>query len=169
MPNNINGTLTRGIRGPLPDYWGRAAQLPFKAVPLPEPRESPTRLLSPVERATVQITAPQLGDVPPGNSILHEAATRLSVYQWRRVLPYASGHYIATALQSVFWPSRPGKHARRGWVLLAAIDAADLGVEVWISGEPLHLWGDFRRMRLHERLDEISPSRTSPLGRDGAR
>jgi hypothetical protein len=136
-------------------------------VKLPEPDESPTRLLSPIERATIKITAPELREIPPGNSILHEAVTRLAVYQMRHVLPYASGHYIAAALQRLAWPAHPGKHARRGWTLLAAIDAADLGAEIWISGEPLQLWGDFRRMRLHERLDElsrvgVSPCRSSP-------
>lgn len=156
---DVNGTASLGVRGPLPDYWEQASAFPFAEVDLPEPHECPTRLLSAVERATVQIVAPELSDLPPGNSILHEAVARLSVYRLRKVLPYASGHFIADALQRVFWPAHPGKHARRGWSLLAALDAADLGAEIWISGEPLELWGDFRRMRLRDRLGELEAAR----------
>lgn len=152
---DVNGTASVGVRGPLPDYWEQASSLPFTGVELPEPGECPTRLLSAVERATVQIIAPSYIDLPPGNSMLHEAVARLSVYRDRNVLPYASGHFIADALQRVFWPAHPGKHARRGWTLLAAIDAADLGAEIWTSAQPLTLWGSFRRMRLRDRLAEL--------------
>jgi hypothetical protein len=143
------------LSGPMPDYWERAASLPFEKVQLLEPRDSPTRFLSRLERATLSCSALPLAEIPIGNSILHEAATRLAVYRSRGSLKYMSGHKVADTLQYVFWPAHPSRHARRGWTLLHALDAADLGIEIVISSEPLEPGGVFRRMRLHERLAEL--------------
>jgi hypothetical protein len=157
---SINATLS----GPMPDYWERAASLPYEKVKLLEPQQSPTRHLSVVERATLKCVAPSLPDVPSGNSVLHEVATRLSAYRRRGALEYMSGQHIADLLQYLYWPEHPSRNSRRGWTLLHALDEANLGVEVWISAEPLERHGGFRRMRLHERLAELQ-TRGIPHGR----
>jgi hypothetical protein len=138
------------------DYWDATSALPRQIITLDEPSESRTIRLSPVERATVHCVVERPADVLDGNSLLHEAAYRLFLLQERGGLPYMSGHAIADLLNYVFWPAHPSKLARRGWVLLAALDAADL-VRVTLSAEPLpSAPRSFRRMRLHERLDELS-------------
>lgn len=154
-----NATLT----GPLPDYFGRAAQMPYEEVHLPEPSESPTRYLSPIERATVKVQL--VGPLPSGRSILAEAALRMALFESRGVLEHMSGHYLAQTLHYTFFSVHPVavRQARKGWVLLAALDAANLGVEVWTSAEPLSPFGAFRRIRLHERLSELD--RSTPRAR----
>lgn len=149
-------SLNTTASGPLPNFWERAAALPYEQVKLPPPRHCLTRHLSPIERATVKCSAPLPDDVQIGNSILHEAALRLAIFQKREILQYMSGSYIADAFQRVFWKEHPSRHARRGWSLLAELDRADIGVEVWISGEPLEdPYQPFRRMRLSERITEL--------------
>jgi hypothetical protein len=135
--------------------------LPWQRVQLDEPQQSPTRWLSPVERATVSCAIHDPEEVVAGRSILHEAAHRLLRFQERGVLHHMSGHYVADYLNYSFWPA-PSKLARRGWVLLAALDTADL-VRVTLSAEPLPTdpAQGFRRMRLSERLDELSLQRES--------
>ncbi|WP_133161174.1 hypothetical protein [Microterricola pindariensis] len=155
-------TFNLNSPGTLPAYWDASATLPFQQVEIPSPLHSPTRWLSPTERATVKISAPTPDEVRPGFSILHEAAVRLSTFQTRGILPYASGHWVADALQRVFWSSHPGRHARRGWSLLAVLDESELGVEIWISGETLDPAGPFRRMRLRARIAELE---TAPFRR----
>jgi len=144
------------VVGPLPDYFERACTLPFERVDLPSPHRSPTRLLSQVERATIRVSAPDVEDVPPGNSVMHEATLRLAIFKERDLLEYFSGAYIAATLQRLFWGAHPSIHAHRGWALLAELDRRDL-VEVWLSAEPidLDLRDHFRRMRLRERLREL--------------
>ena len=148
---------SHGIRGALPDYWERAARLPLQPVDLPEPADSPTRLLSPIERATVRVEVPKFPDAPRG--MPGEALFRLSLFEVRGLLPYMSGHDIAKQLHYVFFSTHPVslRYARRGWVLLAALDAADIGAVITLSAEalpddPRH---QFRRMRMHTRLDEL--------------
>jgi len=141
------------------DYLERAAWLPYGKVTLDEPKDSLTRFLSPVERGTIRVEAPLHTELVLGNSLLHYAAYRLSLLESKGILQYASGFYVAQSFQYVFYGGHPMamRLAKRGWVLLAALDSADLGIKVWTSAEPVpeepyH----FRRMRLHERLDELS-------------
>jgi hypothetical protein len=129
-------------------------------VTLPEPRDCPTRWLSPVERATVRVKAPSLAEVVLMPSIVGQAAARLAAFQDRGVLEYFSGQYVATLLHQVFYSWHPVAYrkAKRGWTLLAEIDSSSTGIVVWTSAEPLpdDPAQRFRRMRLHERLDELA-------------
>jgi hypothetical protein len=94
------------------------------------------------------------------NSVLGEAAVRLWVLQVRGLLPYLSGHYVAQHLQFAFYGSHPAgqRLAKRGWVMLGALDAADVGVEVSLSAEPAEGSSHFRRMRMNSRLLELEAS-----------
>ena len=141
----------------LPDFWVATGALPRQRVQLDEPRHSPTTYLGAVERATIRAEVVHPENTVAANSILHEGAFRLLLFQEREVLQYMSGHYIADHLNYVFWAAHPAKLARRGWILLAALDAADL-VQVTLSAEPLpdDPAQRFRRMRLSERLVEIN-------------
>ncbi|MFJ8893559.1 hypothetical protein ACIRCZ_03140 [Leifsonia sp. NPDC102414] len=152
---NATPTAQSGVR--LPDRLSALAAKPRERIRLPEPRACPTRFLSPVERATVQVTFDSDHTFP--NNVLGEAAIRLWILELRGLLPHLSGHYVAQSLQYVFYGSHPSGHrlARRGWVMLGALDAADIGVEVWISAEPTDdAPRHFRRMRMHTRLAELS-------------
>jgi len=94
-------------------------------------------------------------DLPLGNSVLHEIAVRLSGYEQRNILKYMSGYGLAGLLQYIYHPASRGRWSRRGWIMLAALDAADIGAEVYIDAEPLPGSRHSRKMRLSARLAEI--------------
>jgi hypothetical protein len=163
--NEIKATALTGAGDgavTLQDVLQLLHRLPWERVELPEPRECPTRFLSQVERATIKVISPSLANVILTPSILGRAAARLAAFQDKGLLQYMSGHYIATHLHYVFYSIHPValRKARRGWSLLAAVDRANTGIQVWTSAEPLpdDPRQHFRRMRLHERLDELEMS-----------
>jgi len=129
----------------LPDYWAEIADLPRTEVQLFGPRDTPTRKMTAVERATVRVT---LDDGwTPGKSIVHEAALRMTIWDERGLLDYMSGQYIAHELQRVFWYPHPSSRAHRGWDLMRAVDAADVGVEITFS-TLTHSSDRYERVRL---------------------
>lgn len=139
----------------LAEYRERAGRLPFVKVELPEPAESLTRLLSPVERATIRIEVLPYEQLPVQNSVLSEIAVRLAGFQQRGSLDRMSGYGLAEWLRFLYWPSWRSRKAHRGWILLAALDAADTGAAVYIDAEPLPGSRYWRKMRLSERLAEL--------------
>jgi hypothetical protein len=155
-PNAVagNGKVT------LQDVLEMLHTVPWERVILPEPRICQTRFLSQVERASIKVISPSLANVVLRPSILGQAAARLAALQDRGVLEYLSGHFVATHLHYAFFSTHPRalRKARRGWSLLAAVDRANTGIQVWTSAEPLpdDPGQHFRRMRLHERLDELA-------------
>lgn len=150
---------TFGPAAALSDYRERASRLPFLKVELPEPADSLTMYLSPVERATVRVEVLPYAQLPVENSILAEIAVRLSGFDQRGSLDRMSGHGLAEWLRYLYWPSWRSRKAHRGWILLAALDAADLGAEVYIDGEPKPGSRYWRKMRLSARLAEIEDAR----------
>lgn len=145
----------------LPDYWDRNHREPFTPTLLPALSESAARRLSLVERATVRVTALSPEAVPRGRSVLLEAAYRVALFRLRGELPYMSGTRLAEYLETVFWGSHPSPYAVRGWELLGAMDREGYG-EVWLQAEPsVTAPNRFRPMRLHARLDELTPANAS--------
>ncbi len=144
------------FKRPLPDYWLAARRLPFQETELPHPRDSLTQYLSPVERATIDVALDPLQDLLIVNSILGETLLRLVLFERRGTLKYMSGQYLAGVLHDVFHGAHPSRLAKRGWVLMAALDEADIGVQIRLSGEPLDGGTSFRRMRMTDRLEEIA-------------
>lgn len=146
----------------LPDYWDRNHREPYSRTRLPALDESVARRLSLVERATVRVAALTPEAVPPGRSVLLEAAYRLALFRLRGDLPYMSGTRLAEYLETVFWGSHPSPYAVRGWELLAAMDRSGYG-EVWLHAEPsLTAPYRFRPMRLHQRVAELEGCRLTP-------
>jgi hypothetical protein len=75
-----------------------------------------------------------------------------------------SGHQIASHLHYILRSINPIalRYARFGWSVLAAMDAADLGVQVYMDTEPAP--DDpirFRRMRHSARVAELDHSHPS--------
>lgn len=140
----------------LPDYWDRNRREPFTPTVLPSLDATVTRRLSLVERATVRVTALTPDAVPAGRSILLESSFRLALLRLRGELPYMSGTRLAEMLELVFFGSHKSPYASRGWEILGALDAGALA-EVWISAEPVPTDPNrFRRIRLAERLEELT-------------
>jgi hypothetical protein len=148
--NALNATPAKT----LPEYWERATTLPHQCTTLYPPDRSPVRGLSPVERATVRVVAPEVENIPEGASLLHEATFRIALFQQRGLLASMSGHRLAVLFQSVMYPEITGRHARRGWELLRALDASDL-VQIWLAAEPLPGQRKRRRMRMGDRITEL--------------
>jgi hypothetical protein len=113
--------------------------------------------LSSAEKATVRVTAPPLSELPLRNSLVGEAAARLCSYGDTGELQHVSGHRLARWLNYTFNAHPMAlRYARKGWGLLALVDAADLGVQIHISGEPQpDRPSHFRPIRLRERVAEF--------------
>lgn len=160
----MNATLP----GPLPDYWRQADDYPHHKVQLLSSSQTPTRLLTPTERATVRIeNVPTVLDCPQGFSLLVEASCRLAIWQSKGILPYASGQWVATSLQHAMLDAHPRglRYAWKGWDLLRQLDASDIGPEVWLSAEPDgDPFGPFRRVRLSARCEELMLESASQRG-----
>ncbi|GGR28909.1 hypothetical protein ACFOE1_05190 [Agromyces mediolanus] len=160
--NTINATSVP-IRGALPDYWGSAADYPHQPIDL-APWEVGARAMTPLERATIRIIAPDLAHCPGGSSLVHEAVVRLAIWKRSNQLSH-SGTWIARSLQRAMLSVHPNglRSAHKGFALLAAVDAAELGVEVWTTFAPEGVRGPFS----HVRLGALCASRT--LGTDSER
>lgn len=161
-----SSTLTLELASPLADWHESNIDNTPSPVSMLEPADTPMRLLSPVELATLRVQAAMLPDLTPPYSILGEAAVRLRVYASRGVLEHFSGDYIARCLQAQFWVH--SHHSRRPWRGFEMLRTLDLhseqtGVEVHVCGEPLQRWGSFRRLRLHERIAELTDDRPEVL------
>lgn len=151
MPTTLNPTS----EATLPDLWEQIRALkPVKLTPV---SESPTRLLSAVERATIRVRIEESTDFLAEHSILGEAALRLAIFQRRGILPHASGQFLAESLQRVLGNAHPRalRRAHEGWEILYALDGAELGVEVYTSAEPLPGSRNHRQMRLRKRCLEL--------------
>lgn len=145
----------------LPDFWVSASRRGPKNVDIP--REVLTRVLSPIERATVEveIRSSEL-DFFAEPSVLGEALLRLAILDNRGHLRYASGQSLARTLQRTVGRSTHPialRYAHEGWALLHALDKADIGAVVTLSAEPLPRSNHHRRMRLHERIWELASGR----------
>lgn len=145
---------------PLAAYWEQAEHQPMQEVHLDYSRRSPVRRLSMLERATARVSARSILDCSQGFSLLHEAALRLAIFESRHILQHASASWVARTLQSVLGNAHPValKSAWQGWSILAALDQADLGVEVWLSREPDDPFGPWTRVRLGARCEELTLS-----------
>ncbi|MGV8881133.1 MAG: hypothetical protein ACOH19_03185 [Rhodoglobus sp.] len=93
-----------------------------------------------------------------GNGLLFDLSARLHIMHVRGVLDYMSGQSIADTLQSVYRSQHPSRFSYWGWDLLRALDASDLGFEVWLSAVSD---GDdfYTRMRMSDRLDQLARSK----------
>lgn len=132
-------------------YYDLARTVPYEQVDLLPPRRTPTRWLSPVERATVRVSV--VGSIPLGRSLLHNVATRFAIMQELGTLQHMAGEHLARQLTLIHWPSGSVRTALRGWELLRAADESSIPVEVWLS--TLGLDGYYGRMRLHERAKQL--------------
>ncbi|QEO15612.1 hypothetical protein FLP10_15130 [Agromyces intestinalis] len=149
------------VPGTIPAYFARADVRKMEEVQLDYSHGSPVRRLSMLERATARVSARSVLDCPQGYSLLHEAALRLAVFESRHILEHASASWVARTLQSVLGNAHPValRNAWQGWAILAALDRADLGVEVWLSREPDDPFGPWTRVRLSARCDELGAPR----------
>lgn len=153
--NTINATSVP-IRGVLPDYWGAAAELAHQPIDLSR-WEAGVRTLTALERATVRVVAPDLADCPAGFSLAHEAVVRMAIF--KRTHPHCvNGTWMARSLQRSMFGIHPVslRMAYKGWALLAAVDAAGLGAEVWTTVAPSDIRAPFMSIRLSARLVELS-------------
>jgi hypothetical protein len=142
------------------DWTLAAARLPREPTP---PLPDVYRRLSQVERATIRVCAPALASLTLHNSLIGEGAARLCAYGDSGVLQFASGHQLARSLQYMFnLHPMALRQSRKGWSLLALVDAADIGVEIYTSAEPtLDNPTRFRHLRLSARVAELDHSRPS--------
>jgi len=143
----------------LPSFWALQANTPQREVQLPSNRARLVSRLSTMEVATVRCVVPSLNDVPPGFSRLSRAAAFLAVWQSRGLLPYLSGYALSKELTGALFTYHPFRGHRRGLEVLADLDVAGLGVEVWCSTLRPDPRGGYRyeRVRLNERLRELDP------------
>lgn len=143
----------------LPSFWAAMAQTPqAKLQPMPSNRARLVTRLTDMEVATIRCVVPSLADVPPGFSRLSRAAAFLAMWAGRGTLQYMSGYYIARELTGALFTLHPFRGTRRGLEVLADLDAADLGVEVWcctLRPDPPGL-DRYVRVRLSERLSELA-------------
>ncbi len=129
-----------------------------KVQPLPSDRARLVSRLTQIEIATIRCVVPKLADVPPGFSRLSRAAAFLAAWEGRGVLQYMSGYHVARELTGALFSLHPFRGTRRGLEVLADLDAANLGVEVWCSTLRPDRPGLDRyvRVRLSERLHELA-------------
>jgi hypothetical protein len=143
----------------LPSFWAAMAQAPQAELhPLPSDRAQLVSRLTTMEVATLRCHVPSLADVPPGFSTLSRAAAFLAMWESRGVLQYMSGYYLARELTGAMFTLHPFRGTRRGLQILADLDAADFGVEVYCSTlrpRPPGL-DRYIRIRLADRLDELA-------------
>ena len=139
----------------IPDYREQNLHEPYIRTDVPSLKDIATRRLSDVERATVRVKALPTGAVPPGRSVLLESAARLAIFGLRGHLEYLSGARLAKSLEIVYF-TYPSRDSARGYWLLSEIDRLGYG-QVWVDAEPSpdHPMRH-RRMRLHERVDELA-------------
>lgn len=154
---------TRGALAPdpddglrtMPEFWDAVRTLPREHWAPPSLGTSPLLGMSVIERATTRIQPSDPGELPLGNSVIHEAAFRLIVAHRLGWLFSSSARRVAHYLETVFWGSYPSRTAERGWELLAAVDERGLAT-VTLAAEPnVSDRPRFRPMRLHERRAEL--------------
>lgn len=141
-------------------HWERALEGSAEPEWKPDPVNTPMRLLSPVEFASlrVRLRCDAQDLQPTSHGPVTDAALRVGL--WEAMGKRFSGYKLAQELQHFF--SSRGLVALepwRGWDMLRAIDAtADLhGVELWLDAEAIEPdWNRFREMRLSERLAEVT-------------
>lgn len=142
----------------LADFWESVTRMRW--VELAPPGETLTRALSTVERATISVEIRKFDiDFFAEPSILGEALLRLAILDNRGLLRYASGQYLARTLQRTLGRNAHPmslRYAHEGWELLHALDRADIGAVVTLSAEPSPGTMHHRRMRLRERVGELS-------------
>lgn len=143
----------------LPSFWAAMANAPrTKLHPMPSDRARLVTALTPMEVTTIRCIVPKLSAVPPGFSTLSRAAAFLAAWEGRGTLEYMSGYYVSRELTGAMFTLHPFRGHRRGLEILADLDAANLGVEVWCSTLRPNPPGldRYERVRLSERLDELS-------------
>lgn len=141
----------------LPSFWGAMANAPqTKLQPMPSDRARIVNRLTPMEVATIRCVVPSLASVHPGFSRLSRAAAFLAAWEGRGILQYMSGYYVARELTGALFTMHPFRGHRRGLEVLADLDAANFGVEVWCSTlrpGPRGL-DRYERVRLASLLDQ---------------
>ncbi len=111
-----------------------------------------------MEIATIRCVVPSLANLHPGFSRLSRAAAFLAAWEGRGILQYMSGYYLARELTGALFSMHPFRGHRRGLEVLADLDAASLGVEVWCSTlrPQRHGLDRYERVRLTDRLTELA-------------
>jgi len=156
--SSITKSPPSGVINDLPSFWSSMASTTQPKLQLPSDRARLVTQMTEMEVATLRCFVPELADVPPGHSTLSRAAAFLAVWNERGILRYMSGHYLARAVSGALFSLNPFRSARRGLEVLADLDGADLGVEVYCSTlrpDPPGL-DRYARIRLSDRLDELS-------------
>jgi hypothetical protein len=157
--STFNKYAPSGMINDLPSFWAAMANAPqAKLQPLPSDRARLVTRLTDMEVATIRCVVPKLSEVPPGFSRLSRAAAFLAAWEGRGQLKYMSGYYLARELTGAMFTLHPFRGHRRGLEVLADLDGANLGVEVWCSTlrpDPPGL-DRYERVRLSERLREIA-------------
>jgi hypothetical protein len=141
----------------LPSFWSAMAHSAQTEVQLPSDRARLVSRLTQMEVATIRVHVPPLAEVPPGYSTLSRAAAFLAAWDGRGVLQYMSGYYLARELSGAMFSLNPFRSARRGLEVLADLDSADLGVDVYLSTlrpDPPRI-DRYARVRLSRRLGEL--------------
>jgi len=159
----INSTATQARAA----YEEEAVWLPWQKTTILDPKVSPTRFLLPIEKSTTKVAIPDVGDLPVGHSLLHQAALRLSVLQGRGLLQYMSGWTIAIDLQDVIYPAHWHKYGRRGWAVLHALDESGLAEVTLSTVDDDDRYGRYKRVRMAEFLAECETDRLDTYGRFG--
>jgi hypothetical protein len=117
--------------------------------------------LTQVERATVRIVAPPVESITVAErGVPIEAAIRLAI--WHERNPLLSGNQLARNLQTFFHPyAHAARIPWRGWDLLWQIDFhSELhSVELWLSSDDPTAFRKYRKVRLCERISEITTAR----------
>jgi hypothetical protein len=143
----------------LPSFWSAMANTKQPTLQLPSDWARLVTRLTQMEVATLRCFVPDLADVPPGYSTLSRAAAFLAMWNQRGILRYMSGYYLARELTGAMFTLNPFRGTRRGLQVLADLDAADIGVEIYLSTlrpDPPGL-DRYERIRLADRLDELQP------------
>lgn len=158
----MNTPLKLRLDGPvndLPGFYALMAKAnPTNLQSVPSDRARLVSRLTEMEVATLRCHVPDLAEIPPQFAILSRAAAHLAMWERRGTLQYMSGHYLAREITgAAFRTTHPFRGIRRGLEVLADLDAADLGVEIYLSTlrpDPPRL-DRYARVRLSTRLDEL--------------
>lgn len=158
IPRYVKGNRTQQLI-PMGRYWESAPRESWPDREYITPASTPMRRLSPVELATLRITANRgPWEVPPVAGMAGEAAVRAAWWVARGDFRTATAHDLARHLQDVFFPrSSLARRPWRGYQLLLEMDAiGDLtGVEVWLDTVDPGDWRRFAAVRLRDRVAEL--------------
>jgi len=141
----------------LPGFWSRMAHTEQRELhSLPSDLAQRVDSLRPLEVASLHCVAPPLNDVPASHAKLSRAAAFIAAWNARGNLQ--TGYHLAEEMTGAMVTMHPFRGTRRGLQILADLDAANLGIEVWcwtLRPDPPNI-DRYERLRLADRLREIS-------------